>query len=127
MCCDGKQMGEQHHDSLALSEAALAHMVGGAAGAAALEANLAWAGASHWRYRTRGAAAKPAASGDTAESGTAKAPSKCAPETLSCSYGPPGTQFVTVIVLLCPSRCCTDERVGLLRPPVCKQARRSGY
>ncbi len=42
---------------LSLSEAAMHHLLGSSG--AAVDTGLAWAGASHWHYRTR-AAARPA-------------------------------------------------------------------
>lgn len=69
-----EQVPAQQQQGPALSEAALAHMLGEES---ALEPNLAWAGASHWRYRTRGAtAAKPAGSSGATEPAPAKAPRK---------------------------------------------------
>ena len=50
-----------------LSEAAVQHLLGNSAGS-----GMAWAGAAHWRYRTR-AAARPAA----AEGGEAGAEAPC--------------------------------------------------
>ena len=68
----------QADEQLSLSEAAIQHMLGEVG--AAVNPGLAWAGASHWRYRTR-AALKPAAASEQegTESLPAKAPTKCAP------------------------------------------------
>ena len=69
---------EEAEEQLSLSEAAIQHMLGEVG--AAVNPGIAWAGASHWRYRTR-AALRPAAAPE--EEGTAslpaKAPTKCAP------------------------------------------------
>lgn len=65
----------QAEEQLSLSETTIQHMLGEVG--AAVNPGLAWAGASHWRYRTR-AALRPVAAteegGDTAP--PAKAPSK---------------------------------------------------
>ena len=66
---------QQAEEQVSLSETAIQHMLGEAG--AAVNPGLAWAGASHWRYRTR-AALRPAAA--SKEDGTAapqpKAPTK---------------------------------------------------
>ncbi len=63
----------QASEQLSLSEAAMHHLLGSAG--ASVDAGLAWAGASHWRYRTR-AAVKPTAAADDSPEATVKAPSK---------------------------------------------------
>ena len=61
----------QAEDQLTLSETAIQHMLGEVG--AAVNPGLAWAGASHWRYRTR-AALRPAAASE--EEGSALLPAK---------------------------------------------------
>lgn len=58
---------------VSLSEVAMNQLLGRAG--AAVDSGLAWAGASHWRYRTR-AAVKPAPTADEPQAQPAKAPSK---------------------------------------------------
>ena len=67
--CGYQQAGER----LSLSQAAMQHLLGTAG--AAVDSGLAWAGASHWRYRTR-AAVKPATTAEEMEA-TIKPSSKC--------------------------------------------------
>jgi hypothetical protein len=50
------------------------HLLGSAG--ASVDSGLAWAGASHWRYRTRAAVKPAAANGDDAPEASVKAPSK---------------------------------------------------
>lgn len=68
--CGCRQAGER----LSLSQAAMQHLLGTAG--AAVDSGLAWAGASHWRYRTR-AAVKPATTAEEMPEATFKASSKC--------------------------------------------------
>ena len=58
-----------------LSEAAVQHLLGNSAGS-----GMAWAGAAHWRYRTRAAARPAAAEGGEAgaEAPAAKPANRCA-------------------------------------------------
>ncbi|BDA50103.1 Condensin complex subunit 2 [Coccomyxa sp. Obi] len=66
---ESMQAGER----LSLSQAAMQHMLGTAG--AAVDSGLAWAGASHWRYRTR-AAVKPATTAEDMPEATIKASSR---------------------------------------------------
>lgn len=64
----------QADERLSLSQAAMQHLLGTAG--ATVDSGLAWAGASHWRYRTR-AAVKPATTTEEMPEPTMKATSKC--------------------------------------------------
>lgn len=55
------QGATQAEQQATLSEAAVQHLLGNS-----VDSGMAWAGAAHWRYRTRGASKPAAADGDAA-------------------------------------------------------------
>ena len=84
--------GMAHSEQQAkLSEAAVQHLLGNGAGS-----GMAWAGAAHWRYRTR-AAARPAA----AEGGEAGAEAPAAK---------PATRSAAWTACACPQSECASPK-----------------
>ena len=73
LCIQSSLALQDQQQGAALSEAAVQHLLGHS-----VDGGMAWAGAAHWRYRTR-AATKPASSAEAGEAAEDAPAAKPAP------------------------------------------------